>query len=94
MNKPGLRLRLQICRENRLANTPETVSELERDGCAVELVDCHDQCTRCNTCAFALVAGQFLFAPTTETFLQQVRTLLEEAPSRTVKDSKTRSRKP
>lgn len=73
MTKPSRRRRLQICASNPLARRPDLLRQLAEQGCLVETETCLDQCTRCESCAFALVNGRFVYAPTPEEFLRKLR---------------------
>lgn len=64
--------RLQVCRANQLMSQPEVLTALRSAGWKVDTEECLDQCTRCHFCAFALVSGQFVFAPTPQAFLKAV----------------------
>lgn len=66
------RRRLQICASNQLARRPDLLRRLEEEGCTIETEACLDQCTRCESCAFALVDGHFLFSPTPDEFSRQL----------------------
>lgn len=66
------RHRLQICASNLLARRPDLLRKLEEAGCAIETEECLDQCTRCESCAFALVDGHFLFSPSPAEFTRQL----------------------
>lgn len=72
MNSKPTRRRLQLCAGNPLARRDDIRRQLEGAGCVIEVEDCLDQCTRCAGCAFALVAGEYLFAATPEEFLRKV----------------------
>ncbi|HWI66571.1 MAG TPA: DUF1450 domain-containing protein [Symbiobacteriaceae bacterium] len=39
---------------------------LRGHGYVVEFETCLDECTRCESCAFALASGRMVFAPTPE----------------------------
>lgn len=66
------RHRLQICVSNQLARRPDLLRILAEEGCILETEECLDQCTRCESCAFALVDGHFLFSPTPDEFSRQL----------------------
>lgn len=65
--------RLQVCRINRLAQGRDTLRALEEMGWRVEIEECLDRCTRCDGCAFALVAGEYLFARSEGEFLKRIQ---------------------
>jgi uncharacterized protein YuzB (UPF0349 family) len=71
------RRRMQICLENRLARRPDLLDQLRGHGYAVETEACLDQCTRCDTCALALVCGRFEYGDTAD---ELVRKLRKESP--------------
>lgn len=66
------RRRLQICSSNVMAKRPELIKALQEKGYTVEIESCLDQCTRCESCAFALVYGRFRFAANPEAFLAKL----------------------
>lgn len=55
---------MQICQESRLARHPDTLDTFRKRGYVVEFETCLDECTRCASCAFALVCGRMQFART------------------------------
>lgn len=61
-----IRRRLQVCAANRVARRPDLLRELEEEGDVIEIVECLDQCTRCENSCFALVSGTFAYAETPE----------------------------
>lgn len=65
--------RVQICRENSSLQHPEFLNTLRALGHKVEVEECLDECTRCETCAFALVSGRLLVAGTPEELLHTMK---------------------
>ncbi|MFZ5815884.1 MAG: DUF1450 domain-containing protein [Bacillota bacterium] len=66
------RRRLQVCGANRLARRPDILQRLRAAGAVIEIVECLDQCTRCEKSCFALVSGAFEYAETPEEFLEKL----------------------
>lgn len=64
--------RLQICAEGRLARRIDILTELKTRGYVVEVESCLDECTRCESSAFALVHGRLEFATTPEELLAKL----------------------
>lgn len=73
MSEPGSQRRLQVCRRNRLARRQDLLGGLQAEACRIEFEECLDQCTRCDSRAFALVSGRFLFASSSEEFMRRIR---------------------
>jgi uncharacterized protein YuzB (UPF0349 family) len=73
MSELKRRGRLQICASNQLARRPDLIKQLKEEGWVVEMEECLDECTRCSSYAFALVAGRFVFAATPDEFLRKLR---------------------
>jgi uncharacterized protein YuzB (UPF0349 family) len=73
MSEPKRRRRLQICASNQLARRPDVIKQLKEEGWVVEVEECLDECTRCPSYAFALVAGRFAFAANPEEFLRKLK---------------------
>ncbi|HLN61146.1 MAG TPA: DUF1450 domain-containing protein [Symbiobacteriaceae bacterium] len=73
MTRHSRRRRLQICASNPLAHRPDLIRELNEHDCTVETEQCLDQCTRCESCAFAMVNGRFVYAPTPEELVRKLR---------------------
>lgn len=72
MAAAGIRQRIQVCAANHLARRPELIQQLRHEGAAVELVECLDQCTRCDRTSFALVGGTFHYASTPEELVGEI----------------------
>lgn len=68
-----IRRRLQICASNRLAHRPDLLRRITEEGGVVEIVECLDQCTRCDKTCFALVSGALQYAPTPEELCEKIR---------------------
>lgn len=64
--------RLQICAEGRMARRTDILTELKARGYVVEVESCLDECTRCETCAFALIHGRLEFAKTPDELLAKL----------------------
>ncbi|MFZ5824657.1 MAG: DUF1450 domain-containing protein [Bacillota bacterium] len=67
-----IRRRLQICGANQMARRPDLLRQLEQEGDVIEIVECLDQCTRCENSCFALVSGSFAYAQTPEELLSKL----------------------
>lgn len=67
-----IRRRLQICAANRLARRQDLLQRLADEGRIVEVVECLDQCIRCENTCFALVCGAFEYAPTPEELCEKI----------------------
>ena len=65
--------RMQVCAVNLLTRRADILSQLAKAGCIVETVGCLDECTRCESCALALVSGRIVAAATPEEFLAKLR---------------------
>lgn len=65
--------RVQLCAANGVARSPEAVAKLHSLGYIVEVEECLDQCTRCESCALALVGGTFAFATTPGDLVRKLR---------------------
>lgn len=55
-----------------MARRPDLLRRLTEAGSVVEIVECLDQCTRCETSCFALVSGAFEYAPTPEELTEKI----------------------
>lgn len=56
-----------------MARRPDLLHRLTEEGDVIEIVECLDQCTRCDSTCFALVSGTFAYAPTPDELFEKLR---------------------